>query len=363
LKEKRMHESLLTDELSSSIDYLNQFLPPEHHILYVHKDMARIHKKQKDDNLIAILEEVAQDSIFKTGIFHSGPELHCHQLNPHPKYLKLGGYGYRHGYVGRDQTGLVRVNCVDCLDRTNTAQFLMGKCALGYQLYLLGILDEPHVPFDCDTMRLLEEAYEDLGDSQAVQYGGSTLVHRIQTYRKVAPMKSHGRDIYASTLRYYRNAFTDTDKQMAINVFLGVFEPQEGQPNIWDLSTDYYLHHTTAREPKLYKQLGIYTKWWNEKLLLSLPLPQLQIISQKEELPHPPKESTWDSFDEVYRTYEFTDFDRLLSSSIARTGDSSQDVADANPFVVRNNKTKKKIRYGGGWGLRDMLTLRFTLTD
>ena len=92
-------------------------------------------------------------------------------------YLNLKGYGYHDGFVGRSQTGIIRVNCVDCLDRTNTAQFIIGKVALGYQLYLLGLLDEPHLPFDCDTMRLFEEAYEDLGDSQAIQYGGSTLVH------------------------------------------------------------------------------------------------------------------------------------------------------------------------------------------
>lgn len=35
---------------------------------------------------------------------------------------------------GRKQTGVVRVNCVDCLDRTNTAQFCLGKCALGFQV-------------------------------------------------------------------------------------------------------------------------------------------------------------------------------------------------------------------------------------
>ena len=93
-------------------------------------------------------------------------------------YLNLKGYGYHDGFVGRSQTGIIRVNCVDCLDRTNTAQFIIGKVALGYQLYVLGLLDEPHLPFDCDTMRLFEEAYEDLGDSQAIQYGGSTLVHR-----------------------------------------------------------------------------------------------------------------------------------------------------------------------------------------
>lgn len=32
------------------------------------------------------------------------------------------------------QTGAIRVNCVDCLDRTNTAQFAVGKCALAYQV-------------------------------------------------------------------------------------------------------------------------------------------------------------------------------------------------------------------------------------
>lgn len=59
-----------------------------------------------------------------------------------------------------------------------------------------------------DILRVLEEAYEDLGDTLAIQYGGSQLVHRIQTYRKVAPVATHGRDLYQTIHRYYRNAFT-----------------------------------------------------------------------------------------------------------------------------------------------------------
>ena len=35
---------------------------------------------------------------------------------------------------GSRQTGIVRTNCVDCLDRTNTAQFVVAKCALGLQV-------------------------------------------------------------------------------------------------------------------------------------------------------------------------------------------------------------------------------------
>lgn len=38
---------------------------------------------------------------------------------------------------GCRQTGVVRTNCVDCLDRTNTAQFVVAKSALGLQVSAL----------------------------------------------------------------------------------------------------------------------------------------------------------------------------------------------------------------------------------
>ena len=36
--------------------------------------------------------------------------------------------------IGMKQHGILRTNCVDCLDRTNTAQFAIGKCALAFQV-------------------------------------------------------------------------------------------------------------------------------------------------------------------------------------------------------------------------------------
>ena len=56
-------------------------------------------------------------------------------------------YGYR------VQTGVLRTNCVDCLDRTNSAQFIVGKCALAFQLYSLGVLLEPDISFETDVTR------------------------------------------------------------------------------------------------------------------------------------------------------------------------------------------------------------------
>jgi len=45
-REKKKHESTLSEELSMAVKYLNQFLPSEHHIQYISFDMARMSKRQ-----------------------------------------------------------------------------------------------------------------------------------------------------------------------------------------------------------------------------------------------------------------------------------------------------------------------------
>ena len=54
----------------------------------------------------------------------------------------------------------------------------------------------------------MEDLYEDQGDTLALQYGGSQLVHRIKGYRKVTPWTSSSRDIMQTLSRYYSNAFS-----------------------------------------------------------------------------------------------------------------------------------------------------------
>jgi hypothetical protein len=63
------------------------------------------------------------------------------------------------------QNGICRTNCVDCLDRTNAAQFVFGKRVLGHQLYALGVVDSPNLSFDSDAVNMLTEMYHDHGDS------------------------------------------------------------------------------------------------------------------------------------------------------------------------------------------------------
>lgn len=111
---------------------------------------------------------------------------------------------------------------MDCLDRTNAAQFVFGKRALGHQLYALGVVDSPNLAFDSDAVNMLTEMYHDHGDTIALQYTGSALVNRVETYRRMPHWNSHSRDIIENIRRFYTNAVLDADKQAAINLFLGV---------------------------------------------------------------------------------------------------------------------------------------------
>lgn len=104
---------------------------------------------------------------------------------------------------------------------------------------------------------MLTEMYHDHGDSMyyfgvvhlyvsrvplaiALQYTGSALVNRVETYRRMPHWNSHSRDIIENIRRFYTNSLlgeflwivaegsahgdTDADKQAAINLFLGVHE-------------------------------------------------------------------------------------------------------------------------------------------
>lgn len=67
--------------------------------------------------------------------------------------------------------------------------------------------------------------YHDLGDTIALQYGGSHLVNTLQTYRKTGNQySSHARDTLEGLKRFYANSFADADKQASINLFLGITE-------------------------------------------------------------------------------------------------------------------------------------------
>lgn len=208
--------------------------------------MAR--KNRTDKNVMESLAVIAETVIQQTGMF----------------YMDTNEVSY--------QTGIIRTNCVDCLDRTNTAQFAMGRAALAYQLHKMGFLKSPpRLEFDSDCVTMLESLYEIHGDTLALQYGGSQLVHRIKTYRKTAAWTTAGSDFMQNLSRYYSNTFSDQEKQQSINLFLGHFvpyEPREDGENLWDITNDYLLHNPIETAEASEKPL---TMWFSSIVRKNLP--------------------------------------------------------------------------------------------
>uniref|UniRef100_A0A5G2QT39 FIG4 phosphoinositide 5-phosphatase n=1 Tax=Sus scrofa TaxID=9823 RepID=A0A5G2QT39_PIG len=345
-REKRKHERILSEELVAAVTYLNQFLPPEHTIIYIPWDMAK-YTKSKLCNVLDRLNVIAESVVKKTGFFVNRPDSYCSILRPDEKWNELGGCVIP---TGRLQTGVLRTNCVDCLDRTNTAQFMVGKCALAYQLYSLGLIDKPNLQFDTDAVRLFEELYEDHGDTLSLQYGGSQLVHRVKTYRKIAPWTQHSKDIMQTLSRYYSNAFSDADRQDSINLFLGVFHPTEGKPHLWELPTDFYLHHKNTM--RLLATRRSYTYWWTPEVIKYLPLPYDEVICAANLKKLIVKkfhkyEEEIDIHNEFFRPHELSSFDDtfcLAMTSSARDFMPKTVGIDPSPFTVRKpDETGKSV--------------------
>ena len=68
-----------------------------------------------------------------------------------------------------------------CLDRTNVAQFSAGVEAIEQQLVVMGIRSSAKLDSTANIVRVLIDMYVDIGDSIALQYGGSEAHKKVNT--------------------------------------------------------------------------------------------------------------------------------------------------------------------------------------
>ncbi|KAL9096933.1 MAG: hypothetical protein Q9165_000897 [Trypethelium subeluteriae] len=258
-RERKPRESKLLTEYQNALKYLNQFLPADKKIIYKAFDMSRASKTRGQD-VIGTLEIIAEEVISRTGFFHNGDQLETES---------------------RLQNGIARTNCIDCLDRTNAAQFVIGKRALGRQLQALGVIAGDNVDYDTDAVNIFTHMFHDHGDTIAIQYGGSHLVNTMATYRKIDQWHSHSRDMVESFKRYYHNSFLDAQRQDAYNLFLGNYIYTHGQPMLWDLTTDHYLHHADPRN-FIERVRRDYQQWFTPQFLEPREMPPPLLESSQE---------------------------------------------------------------------------------
>lgn len=86
----------------------------------------------------------------------------------------------------RFQSGVLRTNCIDCIDRTNVAQYAFGLVAVGRQLHAVGLSDSPEVDMNGKVAESLMFMYEKMGNVLALQYGGSPAHNTVRIYTSLS---------------------------------------------------------------------------------------------------------------------------------------------------------------------------------
>ncbi|CUM68480.1 uncharacterized protein PRCAT00006205001 [Priceomyces carsonii] len=330
-KERQPRELKLNQSFSNCINYLNQFLPERHKLQFNCFDMSKNSKKNLD--VIGPLKTIASSSIKQIGFFHNGTDIASTKI----------------------QKGIIRTNCIDCLDRTNAAQFITCKEALSHQLVSLGLISESQtLDYDSDLINILTEMFHDHGDTIAVQYGGSNLVNTMDSYRRINQWSSHTRDILNSIKRIYSNSFMDLIRQEAINLFLGNYVYDFMKPKLWELQNDFYLHNKNFIKDVRFKLS--YIHWYNENYLsdrrASLALIAQRFASvalgQKKLEPYPDYNDNW--YNESYVPRRFQSLSELFQFNMNSNAryfpsniDNSRDKNfDYSPFESRNPLVQKQ---------------------
>lgn len=89
------------------------------------------------------------------------------------------------------QTGVLRTNCIDCLDRTNVAQYAYGLMALGRQLHAMGFTESQTIDQNSPLAEDLMGVYEKMGDTLALQYGGSAAHNKVILLRDLGSFNNY----------------------------------------------------------------------------------------------------------------------------------------------------------------------------
>ncbi|KAH7445223.1 hypothetical protein KP509_02G113200 [Ceratopteris richardii] len=227
--EKRPREMMLRREFANAVGYLNRILPEGSRLQFIHWDFHKF-AKSKSANVLAVLGGVANQALDLTGFYYSGKPCVIKSNMRHGDDISLSrdtlaarilplregkkfnteslevstltsgniGTGSKVEHVNHDglgdkingkvkqaryQSGVLRTNCIDCLDRTNVAQYAYGLAVLGQQLFSLDLTGIAKVEPDSSIAEALMDMYQNMGDALALQYGGSAAHNTAGIYQ------------------------------------------------------------------------------------------------------------------------------------------------------------------------------------
>ncbi|KAK8463313.1 hypothetical protein SEVIR_1G349500v4 [Setaria viridis] len=288
IKTRERRESILRREFDKAIKIINKGLSEENHLRFLHWDLHQ-NSQGKPTNVLDVLLKVAFRALSLTEFFYcqiapssetaghwptllsgldpylcddnsNSDNTECTEIVGDISQEDISGSSDSSGNATAEdkvdnselpplkppkfQKGVLRTNCIDCLDRTNVAQYAYGLAALGHQLHALGSIESPELGLEAPLAHHLMHFYESMGDTLAVQYSGSAAHNKIfSAKRGHLKLFIQSQEFFRTLQRHYSNTCIDANKQAAINLFLGYFQPQQEKPALWELESSSGEHN------------------------------------------------------------------------------------------------------------------------
>jgi len=122
------------------------------------------------------------------------------------------------GQIVREQKGVIRTNCVDCLDRTNHVQSAISRSIVSVQALKLGLI-EPFAATPDILIQQIESMWSEHGDCLSRQYSGTDALKKhektTRNRQKLIGLMKNGVN---SAKRYTNAHIKDYRRQLAIDV-------------------------------------------------------------------------------------------------------------------------------------------------
>ncbi|KAG5950294.1 hypothetical protein E4U53_005288 [Claviceps sorghi] len=194
LVEKKGVEEPIGSLYQGNVQRLNEELCPENQIPFEWFDFHHACRGMKFENVSQLLDSLKG------------------------RLEELGSTTQVDGVTTQRQAGVLRTNCMDCLDRTNVCQSSFAKYMLDLQLKAEGL--DMNKQLDQET-KWFNTLWADNGDAISKQYASTAAMKGDYTRTKKRDYRGALNDLGLSLARFYSGMVNDYFSQAAIDFLLG----------------------------------------------------------------------------------------------------------------------------------------------
>ncbi|WOL01909.1 phosphoinositide phosphatase SAC8 isoform X3 [Canna indica] len=141
------------------------------------------------------------------------------------------------GQILLEQNGIIRANCIDCLDRTNVTQSYVARKSLNLQLQKMGAFSASEcISMYNDIYEMFKILWAKHGDEISLEYSGTHALKGDLVRYGRQTVGGMIKDGISALTRYYLNNFQDGIRQDALDLISGRYTVSRGGSSPFQLN-------------------------------------------------------------------------------------------------------------------------------